>query len=168
MEVTRDKDMSPFTATTKEYHTVEAMNAAILKTFKAKGQSQPFLLFDSAKDEDLWDALTAYGNTADITCTKCDTMDDAKIFKSSLSLMKKGLIRMDNKFSVGIDIKLASDAHVMLKLNEPGDMTMQDVYQIFGRGCRSQGHGVGTIYVLRSTKGSVWQQIVGADDLRSL
>ena len=44
---------------------------------------------------------------------------------------------------------------------------MQDVFQIFGRGCRSQGHGVGSIYTLKSDKGTVYAQIEAADDLRS-
>lgn len=61
------------------------MNEAIVKLFKSKGQSQPFLLFDSSNDEALWDTLVAYGKEAHVNTTRCDTYKDAKLFKTSFA-----------------------------------------------------------------------------------
>ena len=107
MEITEGKELPPFTATTKAYSTNEEMNDAIVKLFKSKGQVQPFLLFDDSSDETLWKSLVAYGSEAHVNTTRCDTFKDAKLFKGALAQMDTGIIRMDNRFSVGIDIKLA-------------------------------------------------------------
>ena len=107
MEISEGKELPPFTATTKAYGTTEEMDDAIVKLFKSKGQSQPFLLFADSSDEDLWNRLVAFGKEAKVDTTRCDTFQDAKLFKGALAQMDTGIIRMDNRFSVGIDIKLA-------------------------------------------------------------
>ena len=74
-------------------------------------------MFDDSGDDALWDRLVAFGKEARINTNRCDTFQDAKLFKGSLAQMDTGIIRMDNRFSVGVDIKLAKDAHVLLKIN---------------------------------------------------
>ena len=83
------------------------MNDAIVKLFMSKGQSEPFLLFDDSNDEALWNRLKAHAGEAKVNATRCDTYQDAKLFKGTFAQMDTGIIRMDNRFSVGIDIKLA-------------------------------------------------------------
>ena len=68
----------------------------------------------------------------------------------------------------GINIKLAKDAHVIIKMDDIASFTMLDMNQLMGRGCRSQGHGVGSIYIPKRIDGiSVMKQIAANDAMKS-
>ena len=166
VEVTKNMDMEPFQAYEHVCDSDAELNALILKKFYAEGQSKPFILFDEGKDDALWTALKVFADNAKINCLDCEDAGDAKAFRESQADMAKGLIRLDNKFSRGIDVKLAKDAHVMIKLKSAGVYNMLDIYQFFGRGCRSQGHGIGTIYCLKTDKGKSVYSAIKANEGR--
>ena len=98
----------------------------------------------------------------------CTSQNQALGLGESALHVSNGIIRMDMALGRGINIKLAKDAHVMIKMDDIASFTMLDMNQLMGRGCRSQGHGEGSIYIPKRIDGiSVMKQIAANDAKKS-
>jgi hypothetical protein len=52
-----------------------------------------------------------------------------------------------NEYGRSLDPKFQKDSEVFILLEPGTKLSYSDIHQMFGRGCRSQGHGKGTIFI---------------------
>ena len=122
------------------------LKKSLLEIIRSKINQEPFIVFMAKDDGKLINDIEVMCDKSKVAFVHIKDPQEASQQRLEYNSNTTGVFILQRKFGRGYDLKLGTEATVLILANE-NSISQIEAIQMVGRGCRSQGQGKGILFL---------------------